>query len=149
MTSAKSRRSAAVMDAPVATPTLNRLTMSFCDKPAPTSDGQNLWVEIDVNLRESTALFHCQEREVVGTHKNRKVTYRADQNCQLRFSDDRVFKRDRVNLTAHQQEVLKVDDATSGVGASYSIYAETTPASTTTAASPVIAVLGGPHIVVP
>ena len=149
MTPVKSGSSATLLDAPVSVSTANKLKIIFSGIPAPTQNG-NLWIDIDVNLDKATALFHCQERESVGTHKNRKVTYRANQPCRLIFSDKRVFNREWVDLTANKEELV-VDDGTNKVGANYEIDAHGVPVTIAVIEEIMtgVSVLGGPHIVVP
>ena len=135
------------------TSTATQLQIIFTGKPAPTPDGLNLWIDIDLNLTKFTALFHCQEKEVVGTNPNRNVTYRADHDCRLTFSSDKVFDKPHVDLNAHEEKSLGIRDGTSKVGANYRIG----PKGITTvvameakeSAPPVTTVRGGPHIVVP
>lgn len=153
MTPAKSGSSATLVDAPVSVPTTaNKLKIVFSGRPAPNPDGRNLWIDIDINLGKCTALFHSQAKESVGTHKKRAVTFRADQDCRLSFSDDRVFNRKSVNLTKHEQQTLNVDDTTSAVGANYEIEAKGVATTSAVAEESITAatlLLGGPHIVVP
>jgi hypothetical protein len=92
---------------PVLAPTLTKLEVTFTNQPARRPDGHNLWIAVNVNLTKLTALFHCQPPEHVGAHSGRMVTYRADHDSVLRFTD-RVFKYDHVQLIAQKETVLSV-----------------------------------------
>jgi hypothetical protein len=148
MTPVKSGNFATLLDAPVSVSTANKLKIIFSGIPASTQNG-NLWIDIDVNLVKGTALFHCLEKESVGDHPNRKVTYRANQTCRLRFSDKRVFNREYVDLTVNKKELV-IDDDTHQVDANYEI--EGKGVTVTAVAEEMmsgISPFGGPHIVVP
>jgi hypothetical protein len=67
--------------------TLTKLAEVVVNRPAPKPDGKNLWIDIDINLIKSTALIHSQQSESVGAHKKRTVTFRADHDCLLKFSN--------------------------------------------------------------
>jgi hypothetical protein len=129
--------------------TLTKLTLIFVNRPAPKPDGKNLWIDIDVNLSKSTALIHSEEKELVGTHKQRTVTFRADHDCLLRFSNPAVFNMKSIALTAYSQTVLPLKDETKKVDTSYEVYVGTESGSAMESFSEGVVVKGGPHIVVP
>lgn len=137
----------------VSTAIATQLQIIFSRNPAPKPDGLNLWIDIDLNLTKSTALFHCQEKEVVGTNPNRKVTYRADHDCRLTFTSEAVFNKPYVDLKAHKEKSLDIRNDTSKVEANYVIG----PMGVTTVIAPeaegsvtaLTAARSGPHIVVP
>lgn len=128
--------------------TLTKLQI-LTDDAAPRPDGKNLRITIDIDLGNLTALFHCQEEESVGKHKARKVTFRATDDCLLRFSNPAVFNRESVQLTANKDEVLKVKDQTKNATTFYDIYAGAGIGTATASLQQMPSVLGGPHIVVP
>jgi hypothetical protein len=109
---------------PVLAPTLTKLEVTFTNQPARRPDGHNLWIAINVNLTKLTALFHCQPPDHVGAHSGRMVTYRADHDSVLRFTD-RVFKYDHVQLIAQKETVLSVGNDTNNIQADYEIWSGT------------------------
>ena len=137
----------------VLTPTATQLQIIFSRSSAPKPDGLNLRIEIDLNLTKSTALFHCQEREVVGTNPNRKVTYHADHDCRLTFTNEAVFNRRYVDLKAHKETSLDILNSTSRVEANYVIgpmgVAPVTVTEADGSLTALTAARSGPHIVVP
>jgi hypothetical protein len=135
------------MDANVYAPAQNKLEIVFTNKPVPKPDGKNLWIDIDVNLTKLTALFHCQVPEHVGIHKKRKVTYRADHDCVLRFTNPAVFNREWIQLIAYKEVALDVKDEAVNVETAYEIYTGTAIQAEGLKAVPYL--LTGPHIVVP
>lgn len=114
--------------------------------PAP---GGNLRIVIDIDLGTLTASFHCRDEESVGKHKARKVTFRANHDCLLKFSNPAVFDRESVQLTENKDKVLNVRDQTKNATTFYEIYAGTGIESAAESLQPMASVLGGPHIVVP
>jgi hypothetical protein len=120
----------------VSAPTWKKLTTRVTGKPAPKPDEKNLWIEIDIDLKNASALFHCQLEEHVGSHKQRKVTFRADQDCLLRFTNQVPFSRELVQLYAHTEQPLSVKDeigsARKTVETFYDIYIMTTPTESVT-----------------
>jgi hypothetical protein len=131
---------------PVLAPTLTKLEVIFTNRPAERPDGKNLWIDIDVNLTKLTALFHCQPPEHVGVHSPRKVTYRVDHDCVLRFTDRAVFNSDCVQMIAYKEKVLPVTDV-NNVQTNYEMWSGTGNVTevTTTLSQP----RTNPHIVVP
>ena len=129
--------------------TVTKLTEIVVDRPAPKPDGKNLWIDIDVNLIKSTALIHSQEEESVGTHKQRTVTFRADHDCTLAFSNKKVFDRASVPLTAYTQVILPVKDTTTNVETFYDIYIGTSLVEGAATRQNDLLPNNGPHIVVP
>ena len=129
-------------------PTLTKLEI-VTDGATQTTDGKNLRIDIDIDLGMLRALFHCQNEENVGTHKARKVTFRANHDCLLRFSNPAVFDRESVQLTTNKYEVLNVRDQTKNATTFYDIYIGTGIGSATLSLRQAPLVLGGPHIVVP
>jgi len=129
--------------------TVTQLTEIVVDRPAPKPDGKNLWIDIDVNLIKYTALIHSQEEESVGTHKQRTVTFRADHDCMLSFSNKKVFDRDSVPLTAYTQVILPVKDTTTKVETFYDIYMGTSLVEGAEPKQNDLLPRNGPHIVVP
>lgn len=55
-------------------------------------------------------MFHCQNEEHVRDHRPRWVTFRADQDCVLTFSDVTVFNRKTAQLSANMDTVLPVNE---------------------------------------
>jgi hypothetical protein len=119
------------------------------DDAAPRPDGKNLRIEIDIDLTKLTALFHCHDVESVGKHKARKVTFRANHDCLIRFSNPAVFNLESVQLTANRDKVLTVKDQTKNETTFYEVYVGTGIGSATESLRQTPYVLGGPHIVVP
>ncbi|MBZ5683661.1 MAG: hypothetical protein LAP86_01385 [Acidobacteriia bacterium] len=132
----------------MSTITLIKLSEIVVNRPAPKPDGKNLWIDIDINLSKSTALIHSQQEESVGTHKQRTVTFRADHDCSLRFSNPAVFNRGSISLIAYRQTALEVRDEIRQVETSYEVYVGTEIEGGAELVSGVAA-MGGPHIVVP
>jgi len=128
--------------------TLTKLEI-HTDGAAQRPDGKNLQIDIDIDLSTSKAQFHCQDEESVGTHKARKVTFRATHDSLLRFSNPVVFDRESAQLTANKDEVLTVRDQTKNATTFYDIYVGTGIGSATESLRQTPCVLGGPHIVVP
>lgn len=129
--------------------TLTKLAEIVVNRPAPKPDGKNLWIDIDINMSKLTALIHSREEESVGTGTQRSVTFRADHDCLLKFSNLAVFNVASVPLIKNKQTVLKVKDDTTKVDTFYEVYAgtEVGRAAESFTAAPVA--MGGPHIVVP
>ena len=72
---------------------------------------KNLHLEIDVG--DEMAYVHCQEKEHVGEHRNRKVTFRANRDCTLEFDrGDEVFKNKEkeLELKGGKEETLFIED---------------------------------------
>jgi hypothetical protein len=86
------------------------LTTKTTGNPAPRPDGKNLWIEIDIDLNQAIALFQCQDEEHVRDNSPRSVTFRADQDCLLTFTNQGVFNCGLVQLFAHQEKTLPVKD---------------------------------------
>jgi len=131
---------------PVLAPALTKLEVIFTNRPAERPDGKNLWIDIDVKLTKLTALFHCRPPEHVGVHSPRKVTYRADHDCVLRFTDPAVFNCDCVQLIAHEEKVLPVTDV-NNVQTNYEMWSGI--GKVTEATPPLSEPRTNPHIVVP
>ena len=132
---------------PVLAPALNKLEVTFSNSPAPRPDGENMWVDIDVDLTRLTALFHCCAEEHVGDHSRRTVTFRADHDCVLRFTQRSVFNLDWVHLTAYNEVILGVAETVQKINANYEIWSGTS--ATKDVAQTVAAPQTGPHIFVP
>jgi hypothetical protein len=150
MNKRKSDSATTVLDAPLSTNTIP-LQVEFCDRLGPRPDGSNLWVDIEINLPERKALFHCAPKERVGTHKKRMVTYRADHACRLGFTKPDVFGMPGVDLAVNKQKQMPIHDTTNNVDATYTVDV-TKPADMVVAARPTIVsadVMAGPHIFVP
>jgi hypothetical protein len=90
--------------------TWKELETRITGKPAPRPDKKNLWIEIDIDLNNEIALFNCTDEEHVLDHKPRSVTFRADQDCLLVFSNQAVFGCEVVQLFAHKEKVLFVNN---------------------------------------
>jgi len=137
------------------TATLTKLTKIVVDRPAPKPDGMNLWIDLDINLSKSTALIHSRAEEFVGTHKDRKVTFRADHDCWLSFTNPDVFDLKSVNLTSpvqlteFVQVVLPIKDTTTNATTYYEIYIGAPPLEAVEPMQETVVPRGGPHIVVP
>ena len=119
------------------------LTIITTGEAAPRPDGKNLLMKIDIDLDHATATFHGQISEHVGTHKPRKVTFRADKNCMLEFDNVAVFQTKFVQLTATKPKTLEVAN-TQKVETGYRI-----PAPTAIVAKLAASVMNAPKIVVP
>jgi hypothetical protein len=130
-----------------------KLTEITVDRPAPRPDGKNLWIDIDVNLSKWTALVHSCEEESAGAHKERTVTFRADHDCHLRFTNRDVFGRESVKLIAYTQVILPIKDTATHVTTFYEIHISASGAQSElepeVIQQNVATVRGGPHIVVP
>jgi hypothetical protein len=138
----------------MSTITVIKLSEIVVNRPAPRPDGKNLWIDIDINLTKSTALIHSQQEESVGMHKQRTVTFRADHDCWLKFSNPTVFNKGSkplgsIQLIAYTQTPLDVKDETTNVGTFYEVYVGTEIEGAAELISGGVAARGGPHIVVP
>jgi len=133
----------------MSTITLIKLAEIVVNRPAPRPDGKNLWIDIDVNLSKSTALIHSQEAESVGTGRQRMVTFRADHDCLMRFSNPAVFNLGSIPLNANKQTVLPVKDEIAKVETFYDVYVGTEIGGAAEPLTEGVAAKGGPHIVVP
>ena len=107
---AESTVTAPMVETTVPVPTWKRLATTVTGKPAPKPDGKNLWIEIDIDLKKGTALFHCQDEEHAGSHQQRRVTFRADQDCLLTFNNQAVFDRKLAQMFAHKEVPLSIGD---------------------------------------
>src|SRR5215469_6121006 len=136
-----------ILDASIPTSTLKKLEVTFSNEAAQKPDKLNLWIGIDINLDKGTALFHCKPPEFVGTHKKRKVTYRASENCLLKFVGGPVFTENPIQLVQNAEREVKVNDETSKKQANYEVYALAKELGESL--GPVPYILTGPHIVVP
>jgi hypothetical protein len=136
-----------ILDASIPTSTLKKLKVIFSDVPAERPDKLNLRITIDINLDEGTAKFNCKPPEFVGTHKNRKVTYRANENCLLKLVGGPVFTENPVPLIQDREREVKVDDKTTKTEADYEVFVQATEVGESMGL--VAYVRGGPHIVVP
>jgi len=87
--------------------------------PAPRHDGKNLFIEIDV--RSDEAVFHCQDPEHVGTHKQRHVLFCANKHCWLIFTNPLVFTEPYLELMKGEDQAAQVSDKTTKVETSYRI----------------------------
>lgn len=131
------------------TVTATKLTKILVNRPAPRPDGKNLWIDIDINPTKSTALIHSQDEESVGKHKARKVTFRADYDCVIVFSNEAVFGVKSVPLSAYEQTVLEIKDTASKIETFFDIFTGTTLADVTEAMQQEVLPRSGPKIVVP
>lgn len=86
-----------------------KLITNVTGEPAPRPDG-NLLIRIDIDLSHATALLHCQDMEHVRDHKPRWITFCADQDCLLAFSNQAVFGCEVTQLLARIEKVLPVQD---------------------------------------
>jgi hypothetical protein len=100
--------------------TWKKLTTKTTGKPAPTTPDGNLWIDIDVS--NENAVFHCRDEERVRDQKPRFVSFRADQDCLLGFTNPAVFGYEVVQLFAHNEKILQVLD---GLGKHRKIVSET------------------------
>lgn len=131
-----------VMDVTSTTSTLKKLESKVTGTPAPKPK-KNLWIEIkiDANMAE----FDCLETEHTGSHKNRSVTFHANEDCVLEFSNVAVFGRPSIPLKARKSETLAIAD---GIQAEteYAVYI---PGDPKIVVPNQMASLGDPKIVVP
>lgn len=152
MTKRKSNSSTALLDAPVLS-TSRAFQVIFCDTPGPRPDGLNLWVDIEINLDNRTALFHCMDKEVVGSHRNRMVTFRADHTCRLNFTNVAVFDISSVDLNMNKQIVMHIQDNRRNISTDYTLTMVGDIEEDRMGVEPVATgtprLLAGPHIVVP
>ena len=140
-----------VMEATISIPTGKKLKSVVTGKPAPTSGG-NLWIEIRIS--GDTAEFECRDKEHAGKHKNRKVTFRSNQDCVLGFFNMAVFGVDAVRLKAGKKQELMIEDKADQIETEYAAYM---PATKTGLSVPEAAMtvmpnersLNDPKIVVP
>jgi hypothetical protein len=129
--------------------TATKLTKILVNRPAPRPDGKNLWIDIDINPTKSTALIHSQQEETVGTHKARKVTFRADYDCVIVFSNEAVFGMKSVPLSAYEQTVLEIRDTIAKTETFFEIFTGATLAEATETMPQEMIARNGPKIVVP
>lgn len=87
-----------------------RLVSMIIGQPAEKPDKKNIKVTIDIDVTKLIATFHCVESESAGTHKNRHVTFVADADCVLHFTDSHVFGVDHVPLSKRVPVKLDVSD---------------------------------------
>ena len=116
---------------------------------APTTGDKNLLIKIKIGFNPDTAEFACLATEHVGKHKPRGVTFCADHDCILYFSNPAVFGVTFVNLTKQQPETLKVSDIVTKEVTDCAICTDTDTAAANIAPMKPTPVLGPPHIVVP
>ena len=90
--------------------TWKELEINVTGKPAPRPDKKNLLIKLDIDLTNAIALFHCKDEEHALDHKARSVTFRADQDCLLTFSNQAVFGCEAVQLFAQKDKVVFVKD---------------------------------------
>lgn len=131
-----------VMDVTSTPSTLKKLESKVTGTPAPKPK-KNLWIEIKIGA--NSAEFDCLETEHTGSHKKRTVTFHANEDCVLQFSNDAVFGRASIQLRAGKSETLAVAD---GIQAEteYAVYI---PGDPKIVASNQMASLRDPKIVVP
>jgi hypothetical protein len=98
-----------VMDVTSTTSTLKKLESKVTGAAAPKPK-KNLWIEIKIGA--NSAEFDCLASEHAGSHKNRNVTFHANEDCVLQFSNVAVFGRDSIPLKAGKSETLPVADGT-------------------------------------
>jgi|ERR1051326_1914797 hypothetical protein len=131
-----------VMDVTSTTSTLKKLESKVTGAAAPKPK-KNLWIEIKIGA--NSAEFDCLASEHAGSHKNRNVTFHANEDCVLQFSNVAVFGRDSIPLKAGKSETLAVADGTEGE----TEYAAYIPGDPKIVASNQMASLRDPKIVVP
>jgi len=95
------------------------LTTVVTNNPARKPDGKNLLIEIDV--LSDQAVFECQDTEHVGTHKDRRVFFCANDHCWLIFIGNSAFKEDFLELQKGEQEPAHVADQTDKAETRYKI----------------------------
>ena len=144
---AKSSVAEPILDASISTSTLKKLRVMFSNVAAPKPDKLNLRIKIDIDLDEGTAKFHCKPPESVGTHKQRKVTYRANENCLLKLVGGTVFAENPVPLMRNTDREVNVKDETREQQAEYEVYVQA--AEIGESMGSVAYAKAGPHIVVP
>ncbi len=92
--------------------TITQYATDTTGKPAPTPDGKNLFLRIEV--RNDKAIINCRDVEHAGKHRNRKVVFHADKSCNLHFSNPNVFTpQPQVpeKLTAGTETPFFIDDS--------------------------------------
>jgi len=131
--------------------TATKVTKVLDHQPADRPDGKNLRFDIKIKPSESTARIHSREEESVGTHKKRKVTFCADHDCVIVFSNPDVFvdPEPAVSLTAHKATDLEIKDTTPNPFTFFDILTGTTVADATEAMPQEMITRNGPKIVVP
>jgi hypothetical protein len=131
-----------VMDVTSTTSTLKKLESKVTGTAAPKPK-KNLWIEIKIGA--NSAEFDCLASEHAGSHKNRNVTFHANEDCVLQFSNVAVFGRDSIPLKAGKSETLAVADGTQAE-TEYAAYISGDPKIVVPKQ---MASLGDPKIVVP
>ncbi len=86
---------------------------------APRDNNKNMTMRIHVDHPNKKGIFSCTDPEHVGGHKNRKVTFIADDDCILHFANAAVFGTALVPLLQNQPEVLHVQDNTTDIWTTY------------------------------
>jgi hypothetical protein len=102
---------------PTATPLLFHKPVT--GKPAPRDTNNNPM--IDIEIQGEQVIFHCALEEHVGTHKNRKVRYQANADCNLYFSNSAVFGTDRIHLKKGVPQWMSVQDTTANCMTEYAV----------------------------
>ena len=132
-----------VMDVTSTTSNLKKLESKVTGTPAPKPK-KNLWIEIKIGA--NSAEFDCLETEHTGSHKNRNVTFHANEDCVLQFSNVAVFGRASIPLKARKSETLAVADNITQAETDYAAYI---PGDPKIVVPNQMASLGDPKIVVP
>ncbi|HLZ40281.1 MAG TPA: hypothetical protein VKQ11_04930 [Candidatus Sulfotelmatobacter sp.] len=121
---------------------MKKLKSIMTGTPAPNE--KTLWIEIVIGT--DSAEFDCRETEHTGIHKN--VTFLATKPCSLHFTNVALFRREWLELKAHQPEVLAVADEASNAMTEYCVYVPAQGTATTTKKAR-LGVVSDPKIVVP
>ncbi len=67
-------------------------------------------VHLEITVDHDEARFECGPSVSVGPHKNRGVTFRANEACILVFSNEKVFGRKEQTLEAMEAKTLFIDE---------------------------------------
>ena len=80
-----------------------RLTRSAARQP------EGACIEIDINI-DGTVIIDCEVETHLGEGENRQVTFRANADCVLEFTNDQVFGTDSSYLRKDLPTTLHVRD---------------------------------------
>ncbi len=140
------QKGAAVLNRPnTASLADKRMRSNVKKQDAPTHDGLNLLIKIDVTSQE--AKFYCQAEEHAGNHQQRHVRFLANAACRLHL-ETAFFDPKIIELS---QGVATDVEIQNGAVGSATYFVSISEATTTgpTAMVPLLLVIGDPKIVVP
>jgi hypothetical protein len=88
-------------------PLLNTERVRLTRRAAPKLEGA--WIEVDLNI-DGTVIIDCESPIHLGEEKNRQVTFRANADCILKFTNDQVFGTDSYYLRKDVPKTFHVND---------------------------------------